>query len=195
MSNKSCLQTGCLASLLLIALGCWWFYRQLPRLRVESKAATSMTPTQIQSIRDIGQWEFLSVSDEELVDTTRRGIFTDDHLVCIYYGTMRLGVDLSGLSETAFTPERDTLTVVMPPIVLLDEAFIDEARTTVFHESGRWSAEAKEALYDKAHRQMRLHAMTPQNITIARNNADAQLRQMFRAMGFKQIKIRWAEAE
>lgn len=32
-----------------------------------------ITPVQIERIRQIGQWEFLSLSDEELVDTVRRG--------------------------------------------------------------------------------------------------------------------------
>lgn len=31
------------------------------------------SPTQVESIENIGQWEFLSVSDEELIDTIRRG--------------------------------------------------------------------------------------------------------------------------
>ena len=35
------------------------------------------TPTQIQSIRAIGEWEFLSVSAEEMVDTVRKGFFSD----------------------------------------------------------------------------------------------------------------------
>ena len=48
------------------------------------------TPTQIQSIRAIGEWEFLSVSAEEMVDTVRKGFFIDDELVRIYYGTLRL---------------------------------------------------------------------------------------------------------
>ena len=37
----------------------------------------NITPEQIESIKPIGEWEFLSVADEELVDTTRRGIFSE----------------------------------------------------------------------------------------------------------------------
>ena len=43
-----------------------------------------ITPTQIEQIRSIGQWEFLSISDEELIDTVRHGFFSDDELVRIY---------------------------------------------------------------------------------------------------------------
>ncbi len=52
-----------------------------------------VTPTQIVSIKAIGEWEFLSVSAEELVDTVRKGLFSNDELARIYYGTLRLGVD------------------------------------------------------------------------------------------------------
>ena len=49
------------------------------------------TPTQITAMKEIGEWEFLVVHDEELVDTVRKGVFTDDSLIRIYYGTYALG--------------------------------------------------------------------------------------------------------
>lgn len=55
------------------------------------------TPTQIQSIKDIGEWEFLSVSLEELTDTVRKGFISDDELSRIYYGTLRLGINMHQL--------------------------------------------------------------------------------------------------
>lgn len=193
MSNRSCFQMGCLVTLILIAGAVWWFYRALPRLRMESRGEMNMTPAQIQSIRDIGQWEFLSVSDEELVDTTREGFFSDDHLVRIYYGTMRLGVDMSQLSDGDISHSGDSIIMTLPPITLLDEDFIDDALTKAFHESGRWSADDRESLYEKARRQMKAHGMTNENITVAQNNADAQMRKMLKAMGFKNVIIRFGE--
>ena len=73
------------------------------------------TPTQIQSIKDIGEWEFLSISAEEMVDTVRKGFFSDDELVRIYYGTLRLGVDMGKLSPGALRLVGDTLDVTLPP--------------------------------------------------------------------------------
>jgi hypothetical protein len=146
---------------------------------------------QIQSIRDIGQWEFLSVTDEELVDTVRKGLFRDDHLVRIYYGTMRLGIDLAKVSEGWITTSGDSVVLTLPPVGLLDERFIDEARTQSFHESGRWSARDREALYQKARRQMLAHGLTPQNLRSAEDNADAQFRRLLRSMGFEQVIIRF----
>ena len=56
------------------------------------------TPTLIRSMQNIGEWEFLAIADEELIDTVRPGIFTNDELVRIYYGTLRLGVSWNFLN-------------------------------------------------------------------------------------------------
>ena len=53
------------------------------KLEVVSDNKIDITPEVIQSIKSIGEWEFLSIADEEMVDTTRKGIFSDDHLVRI----------------------------------------------------------------------------------------------------------------
>ena len=52
-----------------------------------------ISDAQITSIRNIGEWEFMSINDEEIVDTVRRGFFGDDQLARIYYGTVRLGIN------------------------------------------------------------------------------------------------------
>lgn len=158
-------------------------------LSVGANDGIDMTPEQIQSIRDIGQWEFLAISDEELVDTTRRGFFSDDHLARIYYGTLRLGIDFQQTSDGWITTQGDTLCVLMPKIMLLDDNFIDEARTQSFHESGSWTGHDREILYRKAHRMMKQHCLTPKNLAAARDNGALQMRQLLRAMGFEKVKI------
>lgn len=77
-------------------------------IEIGSNDKIEPTPTQIQSIRDIGEWEFLSVSAEEMVDTVRKGFFSDDELVRIYYGTLRLGINMQNLSEDAIRVQSDT---------------------------------------------------------------------------------------
>jgi hypothetical protein len=73
------------------------------------------TPNIVDRMRAIGQWEFLAVSDEELIDTVRKGFFSDDELVRIYYGKLRLGIDLSTCSEDWISQTDDTVFVTMPP--------------------------------------------------------------------------------
>ena len=147
------------------------------------------TPTQIQSIRDIGEWEFLSVSAEEMVDTVRKGFFSDDELVRIYYGTLRLGIDMKNLSEDALRVQGDTLQVTLPKVGLLDKDFIDEAKTKPFYESGKWSPQAHQALYQKAQSQMLLHCLTKENVNAAQSNAESQLSNLFKSLGYRNVII------
>jgi hypothetical protein len=147
------------------------------------------TPTQIQSIRAIGEWEFLSVSAEEMVDTVRKGFFSDDELVRIYYGTLRLGIDMQNLSEDAIRVQGDTLQVTLPKVGLLDNDFIDESKTKPFYESGKWSPQAHDALYRKARNQMLHHCLTKDNLTAAQSNAETQLTNLFHTLGYKQVSL------
>jgi hypothetical protein len=179
---------GLLAALVFIVVLC----HEVKESSVEMGAseAIDITPTQIQSIEAIGQWEFLSISNEELVDTVRKGLLRDDELVRIYYGTLRLGVDMRQAPPHWLSTSGDTLRATLPKIGLLDRNFIDEARTRSFYESGRWTARDREAMYQKAHRQMLKRCLTPANLKTAEENAKAQFEQMFRSMGYKVVEVR-----
>lgn len=161
------------------------------KVDVSTDTSIDITPEQIQAIRSIGEWEFMSVATEEMVDTVRKGILSDDHLVRIYYGTLRLGIDLRDTEKDWIVAQGDSVVVTLPAVGLLDKHFIDETRTRSFYESGRWSAADREALYHKAYRQMTVHCLTPSNLRSAENNADAQLRKMLRSMGFNNVTIRF----
>lgn len=148
-----------------------------------------LTPTQIQSIKDIGEWEFLAISTEEMVDTIRKGIFTDDELVRIYYGTLRLGINMHQVEPGWIQTSGDSITVNLPKIGLLDKDFIDEARTKPFYESGSWNAADKEALYKRAYNKMLHNSLTKENLQTAESNAEQQFRNMMKSMGFSHITI------
>ena len=181
-----------LAVVLLLA-GFFWV-RDLTKddhFTLGSDTQINVTPTQIMSIKAIGEWEFLAVHAEELVDTVRKGFFSDDELVRIYYGTLRLGIDMSQLEPEWIEAGGDSVMLMLPKVGLLDTDFIDEARTKPFFESGRWSAEAKEAMYKKAYRQMKAHCLTKENLQAAQANGEEQMRNMIRSMGYKNIKITW----
>ena len=148
-----------------------------------------ITPLQIRSIEQIGEWSFLEINDEELVDTVRHGFFSDDKLVRIYYGTLRLGINLKEAHEGWLAFEGDTLCAVLPPIRLLDNNFIDEARTRSFIESGKWTHQDRKAMYERAARMMRQRCLTRANYQTARSNAKAQFEQMLRSMGYEKVKV------
>ena len=147
------------------------------------------SPTQIQSIKAIGEWEFLSVSLEELADTVRKGIFSDDELSRIYYGTLRLGINMHQVEPGWLTVEGDSVSLSLPQVALLDRDFIDEARTKPFFETGKWKPEDREALYRQARERMLQHGMTKENLTAAEDNAREQITSLMKAMGYRKVRI------
>jgi hypothetical protein len=182
-------------AVILLTLLVSWIYRNMKSNSIEITAdqEIDITPQQIQSIKDIGEWEFLEISDEEMVDTTRRGILSDDHLVRIYYGTMRLGINLKQVETGWIVPRGDTIEVTLPKVGLLDRDFIDEARTKSFYESGTWTAKDRESMMRRAYQRMLQRGLTPQNLQTAQQNGEAQVRQVLQGMGFKLIKIQYKD--
>lgn len=152
-------------------------------LRIGGEGKLTTTATQIDSIRSIGQWEFLSIADEELVDTVRHGFFGDDRLARIYYGTLRIGIDMSTLPDDWMKKEGDSIVFSLPSCRLLDDDFIDEARTRSFIEEGKWTEADRAALTRKAAAIMRRRCLTPANINRANANARAAVGKMIEGMG------------
>lgn len=148
-----------------------------------------VTPTMIRSIEQIGEWSFLEINDEELVDTVRRGIFSNDELVRIYYGTLRLGINLKDAKEGWLNMSGDTLVAKLPPVRLLDNDFIDETRTRSFIASGKWSSVDRKEMYDRAVQKMRQRCLTKKNYAAAQLNAKEQFGQMLRSMGFEKTRV------
>lgn len=182
-----------IAGVILAALLVWWLVRGIQRTEVsiEADQTIDITPQQIESIRAIGQWEFLSISNEELIDTTRKRLFSDDHLSRIYYGTVRLGIDMQQMDSTWVTVQGDSITLWLPRPSLLDQDFIDEARTKSFHESGRWTAQDRETLYRRAQQRMLRYSLTSKNMETARKNGETQLQRLMQSMGYQHVNIQW----
>ena len=175
----------------LIIVAAFWFRNCTKDDHIEIGADDTIdaTPTQIQSIKAIGEWEFLSINLEELTDTVRKGFFSDDELARIYYGTLRLGINMHQVEPGWLTAEGDSVSLSLPPVALLDRDFIDEARTKPFFETGTWKPEDREALYRQAHERMLQHGLTKENLTAAEDNAREQITSLMRAMGFRKVTI------
>lgn len=184
-----------LTILALILAGTLYWLNKDNTVSVTTEEKTTLSPTQVESIEAIGEWEFLAISNEELVDTVRRGFFGDDQLVRIYYGTLRLGINMKDVKEGWIQANagKDSIVCTLPPIRLLDNNFIDEARTRSFFEEGKWTGADRQALYDRAYAQMKKRCFTPANIRIAQRNARQQFRDMFKAMGFPNARVEFEE--
>ena len=154
-------------------------------------AAIDVTPEEIRAIRNIGQWEFLSIETEEMAELYKKNALSVSQLSAIYSGTLRLGVDMSKAPEQWFTAKGDTAVLNLPAVGLLDNHFIDEARTRTFYESGTWTAAERESLYQKAKNQMMKRCLTKANLQAARRNSTAHFNQMFFNFGFKFVIINY----
>ena len=194
MTNTTKIRIGAIATA-IIALTALviWFTKSVSetKMSIDADQTIDVTPEQIERIKAIGEWEFLSVAFEEMVDTTRKGFFSDDHLTRIYYGTLRLGVDMQQVDSGWIQTRGDSIEVTLPAIRLLDKNFIDEARTKSFYENGRWKPADREALYQRARQRMLKRGLTPQYIETAKNNGEAQFRQMMLSMGYEHVSIRF----
>lgn len=184
-----------LTILALILVGTLYWLNKDNTVSVTTEEKTTLSPTQVESIEAIGEWEFLAISNEELVDTVRRGFFGDDQLVRIYYGTLRLGINMKDVKQGWIQANagKDSIVCTLPPIRLLDNNFIDEARTRSFFEEGKWTGADRQALYDRTYAQMKKRCLTPANIRIAQRNAKQQFRDMFKAMGFPNARVEFEE--
>ena len=180
-----------LLSVSLVIIAFFWLRSCTKGDHIEIGAddAIDASPTQIQSIKAIGEWEFLSVSLEELADTVRKGIFSDDELSRIYYGTLRLGINMHQVEPGWLTAEGDSVSLLLPKVALLDRDFIDEARTKPFFETGSWKPEDREALYRQAHNRMLQHGLTKENIVAAEDNAREQITSLMKTMGYRKVRI------
>ncbi len=183
-----------LLSIILLVLVCslvlFFTSNKQPLVSVDAKGNTMPTPMEVENVRSIGQWEFLTLSDEEITDTVRHNFFGDDELSRIYYGTLRIGSDLSKAGNGFVRADKDSVVVTLPRIMLLDNHFLDEARTRSLIEDGKWSEADRAALTRKAERMMRKRCLTKENLQRAADNARIQVAALFHAMGYKHVKVK-----
>lgn len=182
-----------LLSIVLIGMICalvlFFTINKQPLVSVDTKGKTMPTLMEVENVRSIGQWEFLTLTDEEIADTVRHNFFGDNELSRIYYGTLRLGSDLSKAGDDFVSANKDSIVVTLPEITLLDNSFIDEARTKALIEDGKWTEADREALTRKAERMMRKRCLTKENYQKAAENACIQVKALFHAMGYKHVEV------
>lgn len=189
-SHKFILYLSVPIVILFFGIACLLYYLNKDNgISLEHNDKINITPTQVKSIEAIGEWEFLSIDCEEMVDTISYGFFGDKELLRIYYGTLRLGVNMHEVAPKWITVKDDSIHVQLPAIKLLDTNFIDEARTKSFYEKGKWDNEAREALYNRAYIKMKKRGLTQENIATAQQNAKEQFTSLFQAMGYNKVKI------
>lgn len=173
----------------LIGYGAMVAYRTLTNSNDAVDKPIEQSPEEIMRLQAIGQWEFLSVEAEELVERHYSGLMSERDLVCIYRGTLRIGVDMRKLPSDWVEMKERSAILHLPQPSLLDENFLDESRTTVFFEQGVFRPEERDAMRTEAKDKMKQRAMTAENLSIARRNAEAQFQKLFLAMGYEDVVV------
>ena len=173
----------------LIGYGAMVAYRTLTNSNDAVEKPIEQSPEEIVRLQAIGQWEFLSVEAEELVERHYSGLMSERDLVCIYRGTLRIGVDMRKLPSDWVEMKERSAILHLPQPSLLDEDFLDESRTTVFFEQGSFRPEERDAMRTEAKEKMKKRAMTAENLSIARRNAEAQFQKLFLAMGYEDVVV------
>lgn len=173
----------------LIGYGAMVAYRTLTNSNDAVEKPIEQSPEEIVRLQAIGQWEFLSVEAEELVERHYSGLMSERDLVCIYRGTLRIGVDMRKLPSDWVEMKERSAILHLPQPSLLDENFLDESRTTVFFEQGVFRPEERDAMRTEAKDKMKKRAITAENLSIARRNAEAQFQKLFLAMGYEDVVV------
>lgn len=173
----------------LIGYGAMVAYRTLTNSNDAVEKPIEQSPEEIMRLQAIGQWEFLSVEAEELVERHYSGLMSERDLVCIYRGTLRIGVDMRKLPSDWVEMKERSAILHLPQPSLLDENFLDESRTTVFFEQGVFRPEERDAMRTEAKDKMKQRAMTAENLSIARRNTEAQFQKLFLAMGYEDVVV------
>lgn len=159
----------------------------------EKEVVVTKTPVTVTSLQEIGKWEFLAIEDDEIIDTIRNGLFSNDVLTRVYHGTVRIGVNMKQMrkADIKYQKHGDKLVVRLPKVGLLDKKFIDEARTDSYYESGKWSEKARKELLKRAERKMLKRCLTKQNIKTAEQNGKAAAQQLFKSLGYENVEIKF----
>ncbi len=183
--------------LVLVIIALFGIYRYLvkhPLMTQEGEVAT--TRTRLDGVKEIGQWAFLTIRDEQLVETLavekRLWPIPDKQkrLARIYRGTLCVGFNLKRDVRGDWLTERgDTVTVRLPRVHLLDDNFLDAANATAVIEEGEWTAADRAALDALAKKKMKTACLTPQKLQHAQNIARQQMETLLKTLGYKEIRI------
>lgn len=161
-----------------------------PLVAINHTTTIEETPEEVLALRDIKQWEFLAVETEELIEHHEAHTLGDKHLVNIYRGTLRIGIDMQKARDDWFSVDSaKNVTLHLPDVGVLDENFIDEARTTTFHEDGSFSSQVKQNLYSQAAEAMKKRTLTDTNLKAAREAAKEQFSRIFVALGYQKVNV------
>lgn len=169
----------------------FFLYLFLTKTEEKKEPEIGNTTTQITSMKEIEEWEFLTIHLEELVDTIVVRKFNNLRSTKIYKGNARLGIDMKKCGKNWAVCKENSANITLPPIELIDKEIIDETQTQTFYEEGKISATIKNEMRSRAKREMKKKALKKENLQAAEQNAQAQFKKIFSALGYQDITIKF----
>ena len=155
----------------------------------DDKAKIDPTTDCITSIKEIEEWEFLTLHLEELADTLVSQKLSERQSAKIVSGTAHLGINTKKANKSWIVLTDTKATITLPPIELLDKEIIDDTRTRTFYEKGSINATVKEKMYQNAKKRLKAKALQKENIKMAEENAKETFKSLFTALGYKTVKV------
>lgn len=154
------------------------------------------TPTLLDSIKSIKQWQLVETEQVVEVDSSRSRYagMIHDYIKRRYYGKLSIGIDMENVPENWYSSSHDSITVNLPDVILLDEKFIDESKTLLVqcNDKGFESDKrVRQKMYDKACYLMKQKALTERIRQQARKQADDELTRLLRQTGYKHIEVKF----
>lgn len=161
-----------------------------------TEVTVTPTPVDLDSIHNIGQWSFLSIELDQVVDTIDKGFFSSDRISVGYHGTLHYGIDMSKADKDWVKIENDTtVNITLPAITLLDKRFLDERNVKVYEGNDDMDfinkPGVRAALVSKAKAEMVRRG--DQHKGEAQAKAESELRRLFTSHGYKKVNIQFKE--
>ncbi|MDI3284099.1 DUF4230 domain-containing protein [Polyangium sp. 15x6] len=164
------------------------------------------TPSLLNAIREVSRLETAEVHVEKVVDLTDRQsaffglVEAKDALLLVAVGRAVVGVDLGKMREqdVSFDPKTGVARIDLPEPEVIS-AMLDEDGTYVFARSTDLLAKRNEQLEASARRQaqraIEAAARTPDVMRRARAQAEKQLSALAKALGAKQVEVRFRSGD
>ena len=189
------------AELVLIVVGVLLLWQVVSGLRGNGGRRRGLTAQETQTIvtrvRAMASLVTASYYDEVVLKTTKPRTVNafganlalpDDELCIISRGKARAGVDLTKLSDDAFSMCGDTVTVRLPEPELF-EIILNPSDYEIFVEDGRWSHEEVVAIESRAKEAIRRDALAAGLLDRASESAGRQIDRLLRSFGYKEVVV------
>lgn len=190
---------GCLGG--AIVRGIWAILTPAPEAPAEVIEVRS-TPDVITAVRDLARLETTSFHVERVIEltSTQRRLFglvhAEDSILLVAASDVVAGVDLSEMRDGDVTVDHELrrATVVLPPARIFS-ARLDNDRTFVYHRRTDALAQRRESLETRARqeaeRTLGQAAIEGGILTRAEDNARRTIEGLVRALGFREVEVRF----